>query len=224
MRTSLFQTQRHFSTETRSTRARSAAAIGFVVLCTACARTQPVVEKNQPAPVPTPATTERASAPVASHPGLERIVATDDVARGRAGSPAPHPHDHPNFDRAAYVADPASYLKAIVGSRIYEVSNPAADVEPLTPVGSTGATVRTNEETVLAARTEPGMPVTFTSFGLGMFPMSGQSSVTVAADSEGIARTPFRVTPGTVRNCLIVAGSPVCAGTLQFLIAIPETP
>ncbi len=158
----------------------------------------------------------------AAGPIKPRVVSVEEIARAKLGSGAAHEHDHKNFNRAAYLADPAGYLGQIAGSRIYDVANPAAGLAALAPDGPSGFSVETNTEATLAARTEPGMPVTFTSFGLGQFPASGMQTVTVAADDQGIARTQFLVTPGTVGSCLITAGSPVVSSTTQFLISIPE--
>lgn len=172
--------------------------------------------QSHPVPAPTPA-------PEASNL-RPREVTVEEIARvKKSGSSALHSHDHKKFNRAAYLADPAAYLGQIAGSRIYDVANPAADLAALAPVGPTGLSVATNTEATLAARTEPGMPVTFTSFGLGQFPASGLQTVTVAADEQGVARAQFRVTPGTVGSCLITAGSPVVSSNIQFLISIPES-
>lgn len=182
----------------------------------------PVVVNAGPlAPAAAP---EVVPAPAESATAATRIVAVEEIARAKRASIVAHPHDYKNFNRAQYVADPARYLGKVAGGRIYEVSNPAADVDALAPVGATGFSVPTNGEATLAARTEPGMPVTFTSFGLGEFPASGLQSISVAADEQGIARAQFHVTPGTVGSCLVTAGSPVRANTLNFLITIPEAP
>lgn len=182
----------------------------------ASAEAAPVGTPGGPAAVP--------AAPLVGDVVVTRVVAVEEIARAKRASAVPHPHDHRNFNRAQYVADPARYLSQVAGSRIYEVSNPAADVDALAPAGARGFSIPTNGEATLAAQTEPGMPVTFTTFGLGEFPASGLQSVSVAADEQGIARTQFRVTPGTVGTCLVTAGSPVRANTLNFLITIPEAP
>ena len=171
---------------------------------------QPVSAQAVPSPTPAP---EASDIPT-------RVVTVEEIARVKHASAVAHPHDHPNFHRAAYLADPASYLSKVAGSRVYEVANPAADVASLTPAGPTGFSAPTNGEVTLAAKTEPGCPTTFVTFGLGEFPASGLQSVTVAADDQGIARTQFRISPGTVGNCLVLAGSPVCANTLSFLITV----
>lgn len=195
--------------------------------CSTSPRSETTHQPNAPAVAATPAPALTASpqvvtpAPEASNVPT-RVVTVEEIARVKHASSAAHPHDHKSFNRAAYLADPATYLSKVAGSRVYEVANPAADVAPLTPVGPSGFSVETNAEATLAARTEPGMPVTFLSFGLGQFPASGLQTVTVAADEQGVARAQFRVTPGTVGSCLITAGSPVVSSNIQFLISIPE--
>ena len=193
--------------------------------CASSTRTASPAGKTEPAPVvasaPAPETTS-APTDTATGPIKPRVVSVEEIARAKLGSAAAHQHDHKNFNRAAYLADPAGYLSQIAGSRIYDVANPAAGLAALAPVGPSGFSVETNTEATLAARTEPGMPVTFTSFGLGQFPASGMQTVTVAADDQGIARAQFLVNPGTVGSCLITAGSPVVSSTIQYLISIPE--
>ena len=192
--------------------------------CASSPRSATPAATAQPASAPAPvAQADSAQAPAAAaSPIKPRVVSVEEIARAKLGSGAAHEHDHKNFNRAAYLADPAGYLSQIAGSRIYDVANPAAGLAALAPVGPSGFSVETNTEATLAARTEPGMPVTFTSFGLGQFPASGMQTVTVAADDQGVARAQFRVTPGTVGSCLITAGSPVVSSTIQFLISIPD--
>ncbi len=184
-------------------------------------------------PVPSVPGTHADAAPHAAQSGEPAVVAAPDrlaarvvpaIEVGSARRSAPRGgHDHPAFDRAGYRADPAGYLARIAPGRVHEVADPAAGVALIAPVGPSGFSVETNAEAVLAARTEPGMPVTFTSTGLGEFPDSGFPSITVAADDAGIARARFRVTPGTVGSCQIIAGSPAVAGTTTFLVSIPES-
>ena len=196
--------------------------------CSTSPRSDTTQQSSAPAVAATPAPALTAPshvvtpAPEASNVPT-RVVTVEEIARVKHASSAAHPHDHKNFNRAAYLADPASYLSKVAGSRVYEVANPAADVAALIPEGPTGFSAPTNGEVTLAAKTEPGCPTTFVTFGLGQFPASGFQSVTVAADEHGIARTQFRVTPGTVGNCLVMAGSPVCANTLSFLITVSGT-
>lgn len=207
------------------------ALVGGLTACASSGRTESASSSavSETANTPTTPVGDAAAAPASSadhvaQAVVTRIVTVEEVTRAKRASAVAHPHDHRNFNRAQYVADPDRYLSQVAGGRIYEVSNPAADVDALAPAGARGFSVPTNGEATLAARTEPGMPVTFTSFGLGEFPASGLQSISVAADEHGVARAQFRVTPGTVGSCLVTAGSPVRANTLNFLISIPETP
>lgn len=165
-----------------------------------------------------PATTQPVKAPTDQQP----VLVPSHLTGGKQGS-KPNPKlYYAGFDHAAYMADPKAYLSQVVGGRCWEVANPSPDVEILAPKGPTGFSAPTNGEVELVAATDPGMPVTFTSFGLGEFPATGLQSASVAADADGLARAVFRITPGTVGSCVITAGSPARAGTIQFLIAVTE--
>jgi hypothetical protein len=188
-----------------------------VLLANGCSR-----DRSATASQPSPSSPTIAVPAAAERRLPTRSVSAVEIAAARCSSATPHPHDFRGFDRAGYVADPGAYLAQIAGGRCYEVCAPAADVALLAPAGPTSFIVRTGEQATFVARTEPGMPVTFTSFGLGEFTASGLQTVTVAADGAGEARASFRASAGTVGNCLITAGSPVRAGTLQFLVTIPE--
>jgi hypothetical protein len=92
----------------------------------------------------------------------------------------------------------------------------------LEPVGQTGFTCATGKRVVFQAKTEPGLPVTFTSMGLGTFVASGLTSVSSAAGADGVARADFEITTGTTGYVQIIAGSPVRAGTIPFLVNVQE--
>lgn len=155
-----------------------------------------------PAAVPAPAPAAPAPATDAAAPAITA------VAEG--------------FDLAAYRADPAAYCRASDADRASLVAQPAAGVEALQSVGAGSLQVKPGGSVTLQARTAPGMPVSFTSQGLGEFPASGLATVTVPADAAGLAQAEFRASPGTVGTCLIIAGSPVRAGTVSFLVRIQE--
>lgn len=134
-------------------------------------------------------------------------------------SPADGHADHTSFQRAAYLRDPQAYCAAIEPARCSAVAQPGPDVPVLEAIGGTGFVVAPGGLVTLAVQTDPGMPVSLTSFGLGAF-VNGMSTVTVPADANGQATAVFQITPGTVGNCLITAGSPVRAGTVQFLVRV----
>jgi len=174
------------------------------------------------APIIAAPTSAAPAAPTNASAEFKRVVGENELLPARRALRTTNNTDYTGFDRAAYIADPAAYLGRVVGGRCWEVANPAPDVAALAPAGATGFSVATGNTAVLSASTEPGMPVTYTSFGLGSFDGSGLHSISVAAGADGIAHASFRVTPGTVGSCLITAGSPVRANTLQFIISIPE--
>ena len=153
---------------------------------------------------------------------------TRPIAVPIAADPAAHPEAYvpgatpPAFDRDAYLKDPAAYCRASVPGRTWQVAQPDATIPFLEPVGPTGFACATGKRVVLQAKTEPGMPVSFTSQGLGTFVATGLTAVTAAADQDGIARTEFAITPGTTGYVQITAGSPVRAGTIQYLITVTE--
>jgi hypothetical protein len=140
---------------------------------------------------------------------------TPQLVHARKQTPAPA------FDREAYLADPASYLDVASPSRAQEPAQPAADVPMLESVNGTAGTVPPLGSAVLQAKTEPGMPVTFTSWGLGSFD-SGFPTITVAADEQGIASARFTASKGTVGQCPIMAASPVRGGTLRYLVTVSD--
>lgn len=123
------------------------------------------------------------------------------------------------FDREMYLANPTAYLDLAAPERATEPAQPAADVPLLTAVGAQYVAVPPKGSVVLRARTEPGMPVTFSSSGLGSFE-SGVPTITVAADETGIASARFTATPGTVGACPILAASPVRGGTVRYLVTV----
>lgn len=155
----------------------------------------------------------------------------------QAAAPRPiaapqHPGDHPGsysptlapppWDAAAYQRDPAAYCAQVMPGRCLQVAAPAADVPLLATVGSQAFTTRVGGRVTLAARTEPGFPLSLTSYGLGAFVANGQTSITVPADSSGLAQAEWAATPGTLGAVKIVAGSPVRAGNATFLIHVQE--
>ncbi len=126
------------------------------------------------------------------------------------------------FDLAAYRADPAAYCRVVDGSRYMQVVDPGPDVPVVTAIGAGAVTLRPGERVRLQVQTDPMCPVSCTSQGLGEFPASGQSAITVPADAQGVATIEFLASAGTVGHCLLIAGSPVRAGQVQFLITIRE--
>ncbi len=129
----------------------------------------------------------------------------------------------PAFDLEAYGKDPQAYAAQVIPGRCYQVAQPSPTVDLLCPVGSAGFVCPQGTVIDLRAQTDPGMPVTFTSLGLGVFPLTGLTSQTVIADANGLAVAPFGIDEATVGTVLVIAGSPVRAGTASFLIRVAPT-
>lgn len=183
---------------------------------------------------PRPATAAPAPAPAEAAPASQVISHIDQntgaqptpsqpaASSGSAAAPAPIVHCAAGFDLAAYRADPAAYCRVVDGSRYLQVVDPGPGVPVVTAIGAGSVTIRPGERARLQVQTDPGMPVSCTSQGLGEFPASGQSAVTVPADAQGVATIEFLASAGTVGHCLLIASSPVRASQVQFLITIRE--
>jgi hypothetical protein len=124
------------------------------------------------------------------------------------------------FDRARYVADPASYLQTVEPGRVFQTAQPAPEVRRIERLTPSSPTVVQGESLRLAVRAEPGMPVTFTSFDLGIFAENQLTSLTVAADADGQAAATLQATPGTIGDISILAASPVTSGQLRFIVTV----
>jgi hypothetical protein len=146
-------------------------------------------------------------------------VALDPQKRPDAYAPTITPAA---FDIASYHRDPVAYCSEAVPGRCWQVAQPSPTTPLLAVVGATAFSCPVGQSVVLRARTEPGAPLSITSFGLGVFPANGQTSISVQADAEGVASAEFGITTGTAGNVNLTAGSPVRAGTLQFLVHVVE--
>lgn len=123
------------------------------------------------------------------------------------------------FNHAKYKKNPKEYLDIVEPGRIWQAAQPGEGVAVIDYAGDAFQTAEQNVPVVLKAKVTPGAPVTFTSFDLGAFE-NELTSVTVAADEEGIARTSFTGTSGTINDCRILASSPVTTGQLQYWVRI----
>ncbi len=173
-------------------------------------------EDPKPAPETAPLDPRVAAAAALAHRTLSDP--TPQMVHARKKDQAPK-----GWDREKYLNDPAAYLDLASPSRSVEPAQPAADVPMLEPVGGTSAQIPQLGSCVLRVRTEPGMPATFTSWGLGSF-TSGMPTITVAADEQGIAEASFTASAGTVGDCPIVCASPVRGGTIRFLVRVSDQP
>ncbi len=127
----------------------------------------------------------------------------------------------PAFDREAYEKDPQPYLDTIEPGRIWQSAKAGAGVVSLRrPKGTKYFHELIQGDTVkLEAVAEAGMPVTFYSPRLGQFE-NQLTTITVAADAEGIARADFKASSGTRGEIDILASSPVHSGQVRYLVKV----
>lgn len=129
------------------------------------------------------------------------------------------------FDRAAYTADPHTYLTTVEPGRVYQTAQPGEGVKPLLRSSPRYQRILQGETVTLQAQAEPGMPVTFFSARLGQF-NNLLSTITVAANADGVAEVQFTATPGTQGDIDVLAASPVHSQQARYVIHVelPEPP
>lgn len=128
-------------------------------------------------------------------------------------------HTPKPFDREAYLADPQAYLDVVEPGRVWQVAQPGPGIPRLSSLSRPLNRIEQGQSIVLKVKAIPGAPVTFTSFDLGAFE-NQLTSITVQADAEGVAAATFTGTPGTYNDVNILAGSPMTAGQIKFLVNV----
>ncbi len=125
----------------------------------------------------------------------------------------------PKFDRTAYEADPQAYLTEIAPGRINQALSPGKDVTPIKRVGNYFHDgVLPGESVKLKVKTEPKMPTTFKA-QLGAFE-NRLSTITVAANENGIAQVNLKIDGGISGELEVKAVSPVHSDTARWLIEV----
>lgn len=123
------------------------------------------------------------------------------------------------FSREDYNRDPAAYLAQVVPGRAFQVLSPRPDLPAITSAVAFRQTVEPLGSVDLAVSVVPSAPVTFTSAGLGSFP-NKRTSISVAADAAGIARTRFTATRGTTGRAFVFVASPLASGRVRFEVEV----
>lgn len=130
-----------------------------------------------------------------------------------------NPMQVPVFDRAEYERDPKAYLDRSVPGRVWAPAQPGPGVPVLARRSSRRESLRQGESVRLKVGVPSGSPVTFTSFDLGSFE-NQLTSITVAADSDGVATAVFTATSGTIGRVNVLAASPLAAGRSRFQLDV----
>ena len=123
------------------------------------------------------------------------------------------------FDAEAYKKDPQAYLSAVEPSRVFGSKQPGEGVKPILAKSSRFHRVKQGESVRLQVQVEENAPVTMTSNNLGSF-ANGLTSITVAADSSGLAEAVFTASRGTIDDIQILAASPVTSGQIAFTVNV----
>ena len=82
--------------------------------------------------------------------------------------------------------------------------------------------VTQGQKITLAVKVLPGAPVSFFSPHLNRFG-NGLTSMTVAADQQGIAEVEMEGVLGTLARTDVICSSPLCAGTAVFKITTVQS-
>ncbi|GEM_PF-719851 len=125
----------------------------------------------------------------------------------------------PQFSAEAFARDRQAYLSDVVPGRAFQVLSPRPGLGTLQPASPLSPVVKPLGSVDLAVKAPPNAPVTFTSVGLGAFP-NRRTSITVAAGSDGVARTQFTATRGTVGTAMVFTASPLASGQVRFYVEI----
>jgi hypothetical protein len=130
----------------------------------------------------------------------------------------------PDFDRAAYLANPAAYCAEHVPARCFQAAQPGPGVKRLQSQSAYFLPCRQDQEVELVMQAEPFMPVTFTATHGGTFAESRLLSVTVRADSRGIATATFRPGTGVIADAPVFAASPSSLGVVKTVVNVSLPP
>lgn len=125
----------------------------------------------------------------------------------------------PPFDRQAFLEAPDAYLHIVAPGRVFQAAQPGPGVSPIKRSGDYFHQILQGESVFLETITEPHMPVTYYSNRLGKFE-NDLTSITVQADSDGLARTQFTATPGTYGDLDLLAASPVRSSQARWLVRV----
>ncbi|MEO1619326.1 MAG: hypothetical protein AAFV88_26060, partial [Planctomycetota bacterium] len=125
----------------------------------------------------------------------------------------------PAFDLESYQQNPDAYLSRVVPGRVWQSAQPSAETPRLATQSSLRHAMKKGESIRLQLLTDPEMPVSLMATDLGTF-SNGLGSITVAANSDGLAEAIFTASSGSARSTKVLAASPVTSGRVRFDISI----
>ena len=132
------------------------------------------------------------------------------------GKPSP-------FDLKRYRSDKdyrKQYLTTVEPSRVFSPAQPGRDVVRIQPLSPREQDIVQGERLKLRVAGVPDSPISFTSMDLGRFVGNELTSITVNADSRGVAEVEFTAPPGTIERVNIMAASPVASGQVRLVVNV----
>lgn len=123
------------------------------------------------------------------------------------------------FNLESFTKNPEAYLNTVEPGRVWQVAQPGANVNRIKANTQFLHHLQQGESVSLQVKVSPKAPVTFTSFDGGSF-QNLLTSITVQADSEGLASAQMTATTGVVGDVNILAGSPVDTGLIRFVVHV----
>lgn len=132
------------------------------------------------------------------------------------GKPSP-------FDLKRYRSDKdyrKQYLTTVEPSRVFSPAQPGTDVIRIQPLSPREQDIVQGERLKLRVAGVPDSPISFTSMDLGRFVGNELTSITVNADSRGVAEVEFTAPPGTINRVNIMAASPVASGQVRLVVNV----
>ena len=113
------------------------------------------------------------------------------------------------------------YIHTIEPGRVhFHMAKASKDTPVIKALSPSSKTIEVNGRTELQVKASPNSPVTFHAFDGGIFIESRLSTITVEANSQGIATVNWYATPGTLNLSTIIASSPLSSGQQRFLINV----
>lgn len=170
----------------------------------------------------TPAVPADANASVALAAEAVRTGRYPERLSAAHASPSARSFDPRKFDANSEAFDEAyrdQYVMTPEPGRVWHPAQPGPGVRRIRALMPTFVKADQGEAVTLRVSGEPGQPVTFTSFDLGQFE-NQLTTMTVVADSGGVAEVAFVGPPGTVDDVNIVAASPVMSGQVRLTVHV----
>lgn len=130
----------------------------------------------------------------------------------------------PKFNKQLWLKDSTyrqRYIHTVEPGRIHHHhAQPGPGVPILKIMEGQNSILEKHTTVQLSVKAPAGSPVNWYSFDGGLFTESKLNSVTVIADSSGVAKVTWYAQPGTVNDARVAAASPLCYGLAEFRLHV----